>query len=150
MQKLRSAVMSLSFGALLIQAADVNARPPAEQKIPRPSKPGVKTSGVQVSITELKPEAVYLVPGTPDWQAIGDAAVYVSNKVKNSVSKLDPKTNKVLAVIAVGSQPCSGLTIGFARMADGAHWLSDVLWASPITLVCSWLVWKLLLRLYPQ
>jgi len=44
----------------------------------------------------------------------------------------------------------SGLTIGFARMADGAHWLSDVLWASPITLVCSWLVWKLLLRLYPE
>ncbi len=44
----------------------------------------------------------------------------------------------------------SGLTIGFARMADGAHWLSDVLWASPITLVCSWIVWKLLLRLYPE
>jgi len=44
----------------------------------------------------------------------------------------------------------AGITIGFARMADGAHWLSDVLWASPITLVCSWLVWKLLLRLYPE
>jgi lipid A 4'-phosphatase len=44
----------------------------------------------------------------------------------------------------------AGLTIGFARMADGAHWLSDVLWASPITLVTSWLVWKALLRLYPE
>lgn len=44
----------------------------------------------------------------------------------------------------------SGLTIGFARMADGAHWLSDVLWASPITLLCSWIVWKLLLHLYPE
>lgn len=42
----------------------------------------------------------------------------------------------------------SGFTIGFARMADGAHWLSDVLWAAPITLVCSWVVWKLLVRLY--
>ena len=31
----------------------------------------------------------------------------------------------------------AGLVIGFARMADGAHWLSDVLWACPITLVCS-------------
>ena len=116
MRKLWSVVMSLSFGVLLIHAADVKAPPPAEQKIPRPPKPGVKTPGVQVSITELKPEAVYLVPGTPDWQAIGDAAVYVSNKVKNSVSKLDPKTNKVLAVIAVGSQPCSGLTIGFGSL----------------------------------
>ena len=42
----------------------------------------------------------------------------------------------------------SGLVIGFARMADVAHWLSDVLWAFPITLLCSWLVWKALLRLY--
>ena len=42
----------------------------------------------------------------------------------------------------------SGLIIGFARMADGAHWLSDVLWASPITLLCSWLVWALLRLAY--
>jgi membrane-associated PAP2 superfamily phosphatase len=42
----------------------------------------------------------------------------------------------------------AGLVIGFARMADVAHWLSDVLWACPITLLCSWLVWKLLLLLY--
>jgi lipid A 4'-phosphatase len=40
----------------------------------------------------------------------------------------------------------AGLTIGFARMADGAHWFSDVLWASPITLATSWIVWKLLTR----
>lgn len=42
----------------------------------------------------------------------------------------------------------AGLTIGFARMADVAHWLSDVLWACPITLLCSWIVWKLLLLVY--
>jgi lipid A 4'-phosphatase len=42
----------------------------------------------------------------------------------------------------------SGLVIGFARMADVAHWLSDVLWAVPITLLPSWLVWKVLLLLY--
>ena len=39
----------------------------------------------------------------------------------------------------------SGLLIGFARMADVAHWLSDVLWAYPITLLSSWLVWKAML-----
>ncbi len=44
----------------------------------------------------------------------------------------------------------AGLLIGFARMADVAHWLSDVLWAYPITLLCSWVVWKLLLLLYGQ
>ena len=42
----------------------------------------------------------------------------------------------------------AGLVIGFARMADVAHWLSDVLWACPITLLSSWIVWKLLLLCY--
>lgn len=44
----------------------------------------------------------------------------------------------------------AGLTIGFARMSDGAHWLSDVLWANPITLLTSWVVWKALLHFYPD
>ncbi len=48
---------------------------------------------------------------------------------------------------AVGS--VAGLAIGFARMADTAHWLSDVLWAYPITLLVSWLVWKALCLRYP-
>ena len=42
----------------------------------------------------------------------------------------------------------AGLLIGFARMANVAHWLSDVLWAAPITLMCSWVIWKILTRLY--
>ncbi len=41
-----------------------------------------------------------------------------------------------------------GLLIGFSRMANHAHWLSDVLWAAPITLMCSWVVWKGLLWAY--
>lgn len=42
----------------------------------------------------------------------------------------------------------AGWLIGFARMSDAAHWLSDVLWAGPITLLCSWVVWKGLLWAY--
>ena len=42
----------------------------------------------------------------------------------------------------------SGLLIGLARMEDMAHWLSDVLWAFPITLMASWLVWRGLLLVY--
>jgi lipid A 4'-phosphatase len=37
-----------------------------------------------------------------------------------------------------------GLIIGFARISVGAHWLSDVLWAFPITLLGSWVVWYFL------
>jgi lipid A 4'-phosphatase len=44
----------------------------------------------------------------------------------------------------------AGLVIGFARMSDMAHWLSDVLWAYPITLATSWVVWKSLLCVYTR
>ena len=63
-----------------------------------PPRPGVKTPGVKIPIERLKPEAVFPVPGTPDWLAI-DEAVWVSNKPKDSVSRLDPKTNTVAATI---------------------------------------------------
>ena len=42
----------------------------------------------------------------------------------------------------------AGGAIAFARMADMAHWLSDTLWAAPITWVCSWLVWRALVWAY--
>jgi lipid A 4'-phosphatase len=42
----------------------------------------------------------------------------------------------------------SGLMIGLARIAVGAHWLSDVLWAFPVTLVASGQVWLFLSRIY--
>jgi hypothetical protein len=33
-------------------------------------------------------------------------------------------------------------------MSDVAHWFSDVLWAYPITLATSWLVWRGLVYAY--
>src|SRR5512132_1010371 len=77
----------------------------------QPPRPGVKAPNVRVPITALKPEAVFEVPGAPDWIAI-DESVWVSNEPKNTVARLDPKSNKVLAMIQVGKGPCSGLTIG--------------------------------------
>lgn len=44
----------------------------------------------------------------------------------------------------------AGVLIGFSRMADMAHWLSDALWAAPITWVCSWLVWRALVWAYRE
>lgn len=42
----------------------------------------------------------------------------------------------------------AGMTIGLARASAMAHWLSDILWAYPITLLSSWLVWLALQRGY--
>jgi len=44
----------------------------------------------------------------------------------------------------------AGLTIGFARMSAVDHWLSDVLWAFPITLSTSWVVWRTLVWAYAR
>ncbi len=82
---------------------------------PRLPKPGVKTPGVQIPMASLKPEAIFELGGSPDWQAVGDA-VWISNKPKNAVAKLDPKTNKVATSVTVGSKPCSGLAVGFGSL----------------------------------
>ncbi len=42
-----------------------------------------------------------------------------------------------------------GLLIGFARIAVGAHWLSDVLWAFPVTLLASLVVWLAMQWFWP-
>ena len=48
----------------------------------------------------------------------------------------------------VATGVAAGALIGLARMSVGAHWLSDVLWAFPITLVSSALVWWILSAIY--
>jgi lipid A 4'-phosphatase len=42
----------------------------------------------------------------------------------------------------------AGALIGFARISVGAHWLTDVLWAFPVTLAGSLIAWAILSRAY--
>jgi YVTN family beta-propeller protein len=81
----------------------------------RTEKPGLKTPGIQIPVAQLKPDAVYPVPGAPDWLAVDDH-VWVSNKPRDSVARLDPNTNTVVATINTGQKPCSGLAVGFASL----------------------------------
>jgi virginiamycin B lyase len=85
------------------------------QSNPRPPRPGVKAAGVKIPIERLKPDAVFVYAGAPDWLAI-DESVWVSNRPKDSVARLDAKTNTVGAVIPVGKGPCSGLAAGFGSL----------------------------------
>ena len=62
-------------------------------------------------LASLKPEAVFEVPGSPDWLAVGDS-VWVSDLPKNAVLRFDPKTNKVAATITVGAE---AMASGLAR-----------------------------------
>src|SRR5205085_1031440 len=80
----------------------------------RPPKPGV-AAHVKIPIERLKPDAIFEYPGSPDWIAV-DESVWVSNKPKGSIARLDTKTNTVAAIIPVGKDPCSGLAVGFGSL----------------------------------
>jgi YVTN family beta-propeller protein len=101
-------------GALAAQDNPAPAAPP--KRAPRPPKPGVSTPGVRREVSAIQPIAVFPVEGTPDWQVITDDAVWITNGPKGTVHRLDPKSNTVVAAIAVGKRPCSGLAAGFGSV----------------------------------
>jgi len=106
----------LALAATILHAQETPA-PDAPKKRPaRPPKPGVATPGVRREMSAIQPVAVFAVEGTPDWQVITDDAVWVTNGPKGTVHRLDPKTNTVVAVVAVGKKPCSGLAAGFGSV----------------------------------
>jgi len=80
-----------------------------------PKKPGVTTPGVQMPLAKLVPVAKVPIGGSPDWIAI-DSDVWVSNKPKNIVTRIDPKTNAISQTIGGFSKPCSGLAVGFGSL----------------------------------
>jgi YVTN family beta-propeller protein len=71
---------------------------------------------VRREISAITPEAVFPVEGSPDWQVTTEEAQWVTNGPKNTVHRLDPKTNMVAAVITVGKKPCDGLAAGFGSV----------------------------------
>ncbi len=113
---------TVGFGAcmpLLLVFGQDPATPPAAEKKERPKRPprtGVSTPGVKKEMTAITPASVFSLPGTPDWQVMTDDAVWVSNGPKNTVHRLDAKTNQVVAGIEVGKRPCSGLAAGFGSV----------------------------------
>jgi virginiamycin B lyase len=121
MKSLFSAI-ALAASAWMIWAQDPPAQAGAQAdstkkaRPRRPPPPGVSTPGVKRDMSEIHPDAVFPVEGTPDWQVVTDDAIWVSNGPKNSVHRLDVKTNAVAAAVTVGKRPCSGLAAGFGSV----------------------------------
>jgi virginiamycin B lyase len=128
MNSISKGVAFVLLGAASLAAQEATSRPAqtnapgpapaasATPRPPRPPRPGVSTPGVKRDMAALKPVAVFPVEGTPDWQVVTDDAVWVSNGAKNTIHKMDAKTNKVVAAIEVGKKPCSGLASGFGSI----------------------------------
>jgi virginiamycin B lyase len=108
---------ALMLSVLFLAAAQ--SGPPATPKNARPRKLGVPTPGVQIPLSKLIPGAKIALGGSPDWVAI-DTDVWVSNMPKNSVIRLNRKTQSIAQTITGFNKPCSGLAVGF-----GALWVPN-------------------------
>jgi virginiamycin B lyase len=105
-----------------VSAQETPQPPPApaaqaeQPRPPRPPRPGVSTPGVKRDMAAVKPIAVFPVPGNPDWQAVTEDGIWVTSGSKNTVHRLDAKTNTVVAAVEVGKKPCSGLVAAFGSL----------------------------------
>ena len=81
---------------------------------PNIARPGIKE--VQLPFDSLKPEATFKIGENADWVEITDDAVWVASSNPASVHRVDPNTNKEVAVVPVPGDPCAGLVFGFGSL----------------------------------
>jgi virginiamycin B lyase len=112
----QNAMRLVVLGSLVMGSVAVFAQEPATQpahvRPPKVVRPGVKLPGVVRPLSELKPEKVYPVEGSPDWSVVTKDAVWVSSARVNHVVQLLPATGKP-GLIADVQRPCSGLAYGW-------------------------------------
>ena len=104
--------------ARILLAVSLSAIILAADKTDKKKKPvpGIKDPGVQRPISNIHPDAVFPIPGFPDWVLILPDSVWIGNKPKNTITRIDPKTNMILATISVGQLPCAGLVAAFGSV----------------------------------
>ena len=98
--------MRAAIAASLFFLVSALAAPPAKSEgkgkaappTPAPPNAGIKTPGVQIPFDSLKAEAEISV-ASPGWITAGDA-IFVPDKSKGIVVRIDPKTNKPLDPVA--------------------------------------------------
>ena len=114
-------IMTNQFRLLLVTSilcsycAAQNASSTSEQKRRLPPKPGIETAGVRIPLAKLIPSAKFALGGSPDWIAI-DRDIWVSNKPRDTVSRIDPRSNRLVQTITGFHAPCSGLAVGFGSL----------------------------------
>ena len=77
--------------------------------------PGIKE--VQVAFVSLKPEAIFKIGENADgWVQVTDDAVWVTSSKPASVHRIDPKSNKEVAVVSKPGEPGAGLAAGLGSL----------------------------------
>jgi hypothetical protein len=83
---------------------------------PAAQKPaGLDKQEVKREMAKISPLATFQVPGAPDWMAVTTDSVWVASQPRDTVTRLDGKTNTIAQVVNVKG-PCSGLVFAFGSI----------------------------------
>lgn len=74
------------------------------------------TNGLRFPFNSLKPAAQFKVASNADWVAIGEDSVWVAGKDPNTLLRIDPGTNAIVAKFNLHGDACSGLALGFGSV----------------------------------
>ena len=66
--------------------------------------------------SELKPAAIIHLGKTADWVAITADAVWVGGTGPFAVDRIDPLTNRRIAIVRLPGEPCSDFAVGFGSL----------------------------------
>lgn len=123
--------VSAAFVAAVCAAGTIvkaqSSGPTAPVHPPKAPKPGVAAPGVVRPMTNITPQASYVVEGSPDWSVVTDKSVWVSSSRVNHVVELIPQKDGQAGktgIVATVLRPCSGLAYGWGSVwapSCGSH-----------------------------
>jgi virginiamycin B lyase len=81
-----------------------------------PPKTGVKTAGVQIPMTKLKPEAEVSLPAPAGSLLFTTDQVLISIPTADQIARIEARSNKALEPLSGIAKPCGGLTTAFRNL----------------------------------
>jgi streptogramin lyase len=100
--------------AILISGCRRSGTGSSPEEKARPLPTGVPE--VQVPFASLKPEATWKIGDTADWVVVTPDSVWVASTKPDSVQRIDPVTNKLIASAPLPAEACSGLEFAFGSV----------------------------------
>jgi hypothetical protein len=106
--------LALTLAAPALLGAQ-EATPPPPPKRVRIVRPGVNTPGVSRSMTDIKKEAEFKIPGSPDWSVVTADSLWVTTGRDSHIVQLVAATNTLGKVLPI-KDPCSGVAYAFGSL----------------------------------
>jgi virginiamycin B lyase len=114
MKRSAAAIGAVALLAVAFSGCKKSGPTPVAEEKPARMPPGVPE--LQVPFALLKPQATWKIGTTADWVVITPEAVWVASSKPDSVQRIDPKTNQVVASARLPAEACSGLEVAFGSV----------------------------------